>query len=269
MYRSFQFIPADKRNNIAKISILKADQYILDLEDSVSVENKEIARDNIREFLSKQDNINNLWIRCNSISSEEFNLDSTLFKKFPNLGIVIPKVENEDQLDFLTEISSTNVIILIESFKGLENISFLASNPRIKGFGLGLEDMLTSFPRSSQDLVGLINGIYNKFIVTVKQYDKFCISGITPNYKNKVDLIEDCQKELSFGFDGKFSIHPSQIESINEFFSFSEKQVKWATRIIELSMKNENIGYSIIEGELVTPPKIKKAKKILSMMEEL
>ncbi len=269
MYRSFHFIPADNLKFLDNINKLSADNFILDLEDSVDQKNKNIARENIENFLKGTKDFSNIWIRSNSSDSDEFSKDIELLKKYPKGGLVLPKVETIQDVNSITSQIKNRLIILIESFLGLNNINTLIDNQQVVGLGLGLEDMLINLPRNESELSELLRGIYQKFILSVKITNKYCFAGITSNYKNEEQLIDDCNKAVSYGFDGKFSIHPSQIWTINKIFSISQENIAWAENIGKISKLDESLGYQIISGMLITPPKIKKAKTILSILEKL
>ncbi|MBI9032057.1 hypothetical protein JEZ13_08680 [bacterium] len=269
MYRTFHFVPADKAKYISNINVLNADHIILDLEDSVDLINKDIARDKVDYLLGNTKDLFRIWIRCNSIDSAEFSKDIKLIRKYPQVGLVLPKVETIEDVKSITSQINNRLIVLIESFHSLNNITSIVDNEQVIGLGLGLEDMLINIPRSESELSGLIQGIYQKFILSAKMFNKFCLAGITSNYKSKDQLVHDCNKAISYGFDGKFSIHPNQIEIINKIFSLAQERVDWALEVQQLSNLDESLGYQIISGKLITPPKIKKAKTILSIMEKL
>ncbi len=269
MYRSFHFVPVDKAKYISNINVLNADHIILDLEDSVDLTNKDIARDKVDNLLGNTKDLFRMWIRCNPIDSDEFSKDIKLLKKYPKVGLVLPKVDSIQDVKPITSQINNRLIILIESFLSLNNINTLVDSKQVLGFGLGLEDMLINLPRSEAELPELLQGIYHKFILSTKIRNKYCLAGITSNYKSKDQLVHDCRKAISYGFDGKFSIHPDQIEIINKMFSLSQESVAWAEDIKHLSNLDESLGYQIISGKLITPPKIKKAKTILSIMEKL
>ena len=76
---------------------------------------------------------------------------------------------------------------------------------------------------------------------------------------------KDCQGSFLLGFDGRFSIHPNQIDIINKIYNVNEDDYEYAQKIISLSKNEKNSGYSVVNGTLMTPPKIAKSKTIIKV----
>lgn len=264
MQRSFHFIPAHKDNLFPKLGNLGADHYILDLEDAVPKADKPQARKNLLELFSKPNLPKNLWLRANNVDSEYFADDLAVIEKFPEIGIVIPKVENSL---FVTSIpGDRKIIILIESLLGLERLSTFVDDNRVYGVGLGLEDMLAKFLISNDKLLDLSKHIRTKFISTAKIYDKVCLDGVSVNFHDTDSFKKESKESRHLGFDGRFSIHPNQVESINESYSIDESLIEWSEKITKSFNDNLEVGYALHDGVLITPPKLKKAIGVLEAL---
>lgn len=261
--RSFHFIPSHRKEFFRKLNHLSADHFVIDLEDGVPETLLDIGKKNILEFANNCKN-KNIWIRVHNEESEYFNDDLQFVEKFPNWGIIIPKFKPKSWEKYIL---FKKKIILIESLMDLNQI-LLFSNELKKmdlfAIGLGLEDMLTGFYQNNESLKNLINHIRANFISINKSICNILLDGVFTNYKDNELFYEDCKKSLSYGYSGRFSIHPNQISIINNIYNINEDDYKYAQKIISLSKQKDYPGYSIIDGMLLTPPKIEKSKTILS-----
>jgi len=260
--RSFHFIPAHKIAFFDKINFLNADHIIFDLEDGVPENEIELARKNILNY-STEDSDSSFWIRIHELGSKFYQDDLNLIKNLKNIGIVIPKFRPSSILEFPQYLKK---IVLIESLEDLTDLSFEKANlqkANLFGIGLGLEDMLTDFFQKNEDLEGLIKHIKSQFVINSKSFVQILISGVFTDYKNTLGLKKESLENYGLGFDGCFSIHPSQIEIINKIFDISKENLEQAKKIMTLPKDNKNPGYSIIDGVLITPPKLAKAKTII------
>ncbi|WP_020526897.1 HpcH/HpaI aldolase/citrate lyase family protein [Flexithrix dorotheae] len=265
---SLHFIPADKPEFFAKTSMLPANIFIFDLEDAVPIRKKELARQNILNFYLEGQNKNGkkYFLRINEINSEFFERDIELVNNVPLEGIVIPKFNFGSQmLAFLDKLDSKLKIILIfESIKDLMILSFF-ENKNILGAGLGLEDMLSSltfFPTFDSDFLIQLK---TNFVLKCKANGWECFDTVSMKFADETELSNECNFSRRLGFDGRFSIHPKQIDIINSVYSISEEEINWAKNIIEAVGENYNGGYQKVGKLIVSPPKYKKAKLILGI----
>ena len=211
-YRSVLFVPGHEEKKIKKAYTLSADLIVLDLESTVPNDQKENAKKIITEC---NVNKNKTYIRINS----EHDLEFVTKEKF--LGIFLPFVENKPQLikinDELKNLESlkTDIIPIIESLKGIENLVEICSyKERINTISFGSHDLAKSLElkvsNSEQEIL-----IYREAMV------KYSVKPIDTSYLNYNDLIgfeksSKLAKELGFG--GKACIHPNQIEIANKIF---------------------------------------------------
>jgi len=261
--RSFHFIPSHRTEYFKKINNLSADHIIIDLEDGVPEDRIDKGKANILKYV-KNSTLKNIWIRIHDEESKYFDDDLDFLMKLPGIGVVIPKFRPDNWKKYPI---NKKKIILIENLMDLNRIS-LFSNELIRmnlfAVGLGLEDMLTDFYQSNESLINLINQIKAHFIIINKPICSMLLDGVFTNYRDNELFDKDCQGSILFGFNGRFSIHPNQIDIINKIYNVNEDDYKYAQKIISLSKNENNLGYSIVNGTLITPPKIAKSKTIIN-----
>jgi len=261
--RSFHFIPSHRAEYLKKINNLPSDHIIIDLEDGVPESLIDKGKENILKYV-KNCTLKNIWVRIHDEESKYFEKDMRFIDQLLDVGVVIPKFKPENWGKYLKK---KKKIVLIETLSDLNQILFYSNE--LKGMnlfaiGLGLEDMLTDFYQSNESLKKLINQIKTHFIILTKPICNLLLDGIYTNYKDNKLFDDDCYRSFSLGFNGRFSIHPNQISIINKTFNVNEDDYKYAQKIISLSKKENKPGYSIVNGVLITPPKLAKSKTIIN-----
>ena len=265
MIKSFHFIPANNDHFLEKCPQLQADAFILDLEDAVSNENKEKARQNVKQLAS---DIPNCYVRINARETEHFEKDVELLQTISEQisGIVIPKIGKPDTITLLREAlqQSVSLLPLFEQFCDLKQADAILKAPEITYAGLGLEDMFQHIPYENESLLELRKNVQSEFVLSCYANNTFPIDVIATERSNFNTYRDECHKARSMGFVGKFSIHPDQIDHINSIFKASKAEVRWAKMILAHAQEKDS-GYTMHDdGVLTTPPKIKKALNILN-----
>jgi citrate lyase subunit beta/citryl-CoA lyase len=89
--------------------------------------------------------------------------------------------------------------------------------------------------------------------------------------KDVEGLRGEAQRSRQLGFRGKFCIHPSQVESVNEIFSPTQEEISRAKKIIEAFelAKGKGEGAITLEGEFVDPPIYQRSKQLLDFAKEV
>lgn len=268
MNRSFHFIPGHQQRFLDRIPDLDADHIVLELEDGVAGKDKAVARSNIISWLG-QNSAEGIWIRVNSPDSEHWAADRELLSRLSTLpGIVVPKVEGPEAVSELVgslggEAGSVRFIALLESFAALAKVSEIAAHPQVVGIGIGMEDLLSGTLHSQVSQEWLMNSIKAEMVLGARAAGIVAIDTISTEIRDVPRFREGCLRSRSHGFDGRFVIHPSQIGVANEVYGPDEELVAWATRIEALTGRDSTLGYQNIGGELISPPKVNKARAIL------
>lgn len=263
MNRSFHFIPADNNKFLEKSKGINSDILIYDLEDAVSDAQKSKARDNIQNINPLT---NKIFVRINSFDSKWVEEDLQLIKSLSsNVGVVLPKTRSiNDIISIKNKLGrEVKVIPLLEDFSSLVNCMQILKYPMTYAAGLGVEDLLSSLPYSNDNLNLLINNLRFELIKCSRACDVTPIDIISTEIEDVKKFQNECINSRAMGFTSKFSIHPSQLSTINDIFSPNEEEIAWSKTILSHS-SDENSGYKMHpDGVLTTPPKIKKALNIL------
>jgi citrate lyase subunit beta/citryl-CoA lyase len=282
--RSMIFVPGYKEKFLNSAISSDADSLILDIEDSVPFGYKDEARRNIKNFLNENAFPRDVYVRVNSFDSGLLSRDLEAAINENTTGFMFPKINNERdiyyfdkmltqiEMDRNMEIGKFKMCPLIETGAAILNaLEIATASERITAMAFGGEDYLT-------DLDGLHKEHGTSLLVPrsliVIAARTAGIEVLDTPYLNVKD-IEGLRKELSLakelGFSGALLLHPGQIGPANEIFSPSKTEIENALRLIDAIEKSKKTGSAVtlIDGQLVGPPMLKRAEKIISKYNKL
>lgn len=263
MSRSFLFIPGDVPRMIQQLEVFGADAIILDLEDSVSITQKDEARYLVESFLTKHQYLNPLiYIRINPTDSEEYKNDITSLQNLRIHGIVLPKASLKGIEKLAKDLPKCHIIALMETPEAFLEITDIAKHKRVEGLLLGAEDLAQALNLERTEIGDEILYVRSQVVLTAKAYKKLAIDTPYTNLNALEGLLKDAQKARQLGFDAKASIHPNHIDTIHQAFSPSHESIKRAKRIIAYAESHQSMRFSL-DGKMVDKPIIDHAKAIL------
>lgn len=272
--RSMLFIPGNNPGMVQNGDVFDSDALIFDLEDSVALEEKDAARELVKQALETFEFNAELIVRLSPLDSPFFEADIEALKKLPINMILLPKasVEGVKVLEKQLRGTNINIMVLIESALGVEKVfDILSTSERCLGLMLGGEDLCVDLnckrTKSGQELLYARMRVVN----AAKALNKFCIDTPFTDVNDEEGLQKDAEFAKALGFDGKAAINPRQIITINKVFSPSEHDIKHSLRILEardLATK-EGKGVFAIDGKMVDLPIIKRAEYIIEVAKKL
>ncbi|UXN03818.1 HpcH/HpaI aldolase/citrate lyase family protein [Bartonella sp. HY406] len=279
--KSCLFVPAINKWAMEKTLQLDVDVVIFDLEDSVGIADKAAAIGNLQQFFKDHQQLPYfVTIRINPVIGKDINeLQQVAALNID--ALVLPKVENIDELDFVYAICKTSaqrpipVWAMIETPKGILAAASIASHPSVTCLIVGPNDIALATGVASVVDEGAVNHGANRqylvpwlmqIVLAAKAYNRRVLDGVFNDYKDLVGFEDECRQAKAMGFDGKTLIHPSQIETANVIFQPTLSQVEWAQEIITAFALPENIGKGVISlnGKMVEDLHLKQAQRILA-----
>lgn len=274
--RSMLFMPGNNPGMLVSADILGADSIIYDLEDAVSLDEKDSARTLVRNALSfLKFTHSEITVRINPIDSPYWEKDlEAIIPVLPD-GIVIPKasvdaVHSVEQK--INEIKKAHNItknfsflMLIESARGIMDVNSIAkASSLIQGLLLGGEDYSVDMgiqrTRLSKELE------YARFSLTTAAHAYGLDSLDTPftDVEDFEGLRLDTAFSKSIGFSGRLVINPRQVEEIHKIFSPSSAEIERAEAILQAAeeAKQKGLGVFSFKGKMVDLPVIKRAQAL-------
>jgi citrate lyase subunit beta/citryl-CoA lyase len=280
LMRSLMYVPAHNQKLLDSATRRDADVLLLDLEDSVPVFDKQQARDNIKEFV-KRDDLNGKLIfpRVNDRESGELLKDLTQLTIEGVNGFLYPKSTKGEDIYFVGKLLETieyekhipvgtfKLMALIETAGAIVNIKDIceACPNRLVAVVFGCEDYVTNTQGKHDDAGKSIFYARNAIVNAAR------FAGIAPidTVHIKVHDLEDLEKEVilgkELGFEGMSVLNPKELPIIHKYYTPTEEEVAWAEEMVELAEEaiREGKGVAVKDNKFIGPPMVKMAKLIL------
>ncbi len=276
--RALLYMPGDDRRKIEKALTLSVDCICMDMEDGVAVNRKAEARATIAQALQELNfGKSEKLARINSVGTgwEREDIDAVL--PFRPDGIVIPKIESLEQVEWGSRIietaelkfgwplNSIRMLVGVETAKGILNLKEIASHPRLDGIIFGGEDFAASIgARRTRDASELLYA--RQAVVTAcAAFGLQSIDIVYIDFKDADGLRAEAEQGAGFGFSGKQVIHPNQVQVTQEAFTPSDAAIAEARRIVETfeASQKEGKGAYALDGKMIDMPLLKNAQKVL------
>jgi citrate lyase subunit beta / citryl-CoA lyase len=288
-FRSLIFVPGINARFLDKAKKLNADIVCFDLEDSVLPHEKVAARMMVADALKQRADYNltkNVYVRVNSPESGISNKDliSTIQKGLD--GIVVPKVNEENELEGLTEIitqleqergiekGNIKLTPSIETAKGVVNAySIAGADSRVNALIFGLYDFLHDMHLDYADNDGTgYTYARMKIPIDARAAGIVAIDAIWQKVADISGLRNDAATAKRLGYVGKSIIHPTHIEPVHEIFKPSKIEIGWATKVVSAlgpaMEKGKGIGAVKLDGKMIDAVHYKQAKAILDIVNQ-
>jgi citrate lyase beta subunit len=257
--RSALMVSGHNIKHLNKIDEINADIIILNLEDGVPKEKKEIAKVMIAVFISNIEFLDKeIIIRINALN-EGGKEEIKFLDKFTFNGFRIPKVKSNEDIDDVGILTDKEIHASIETKEAFFNLTEF-THPRLTTFYIGIYDLLNTLnlPHSIIEINNpLIHNILSEFSLKSRYLNKIPIGFVYQQYKNLDGFTKWCILQKNLGFQGVGCITPKQVEIANKIFN---EDKKFAKIIVE---KFENTGPFTMDGLFVDEPIYKNYKKIL------
>jgi citrate lyase subunit beta/citryl-CoA lyase len=275
-------MPGANLKALEKARTLPADVLLMDLEDSVAPESKEVARAQVvaavkaggygkREVIVRVNGLLTPWGREDIAAAAGANPD----------GVLAPKVETGEQVealdDALTEAGFADeavLCVMIETPRAILNIAEIAAaarGTRLSCFVLGLNDLAKETRARAGAARAPFFAAMSLAVTAARAENITAIDGVYNDIADASGFEAECRQGLEFGFDGKTLIHPSQIETANAVFAPSAEEVARARAVIAAFALPENAGKGVIkvDGRMTELLHLEEAKRVVAIAEAI
>jgi len=259
----------------AKAAALPADEVVFDLEDSVAPGAKAQARAAIAATLARP-----VWtqrtvaVRVNAPGSPELAADLALIAAVGGRGgaltVVVPKVESPDELRVIGERigASIGLQALIETPSGIEAAAGIARAPGLCALILGYADLATGLGRRGAER-HVESWLYHQetVLTAARAAGVQAIDGPFLQLGDRLALTHAVRAARELGFDGKWAIHPEQVEPLNTAFGATELELRWAGEVgVALAAAAGSGDAAVrVHGAMVDEAMRAQAERLLSL----
>jgi citrate lyase subunit beta/citryl-CoA lyase len=278
--RSVLYMPGSNARAMEKARTLNADALILDLEDAVAPDAKDLARQQVCDAVKAGGfGKREIVIRVNGLATPwgEADLEAAIAVK-PD-AILVPKISSPADLAAVEERFKTHsadpkiaIWAMIETpLAILQVASIAAAGGRLACFVMGTNDIIKEVRgQHTPDRLNLAAAL--GLSVAAARHNKLvALDGVYNDIQNADGFLAICKQGRSFGFDGKTLIHPSQLDPCNEVFAPSQAEVEDARKVIAAFDLPENKGKGAIkvDGRMVELLHAEIARQTVAMADAI
>ena len=269
--RSWLFVPADSDKKVAKAIASDADAIIFDLEDSVSLERKQIARD-LLKALDARDGGPRWWVRINPLRTDHHKKDLEVFASADFEGVVLPKAESGADIAELAHRTGNLPIhaIVTETAASLFGLlTYRDTKSPLVAMCWGAEDLSAALGAASKyDSDGSLSFTYRMArsltLAGAVAAGVQPVDGVFADFRDEAGLTAEARAAAREGFTGKLAIHPDQIAPINAAFTPSADDIALAEEIIAAFAADPLAGVLSVGGRMVDRPHLTQAQALLA-----
>ncbi len=253
-----------------------ADVIVFDLEDAVSPQRKDEARETVRELLEDPDFDPDCEV-CVRVNAEQSAIDRDLEGLCGGSGelrldsVMLPKAATAEDVRNLTDSLESYergipVLALIESAAGVLAAPEIAAVSATDALVFGAEDLSADVgaTRTAEGTEMLY--ARERVVLAAAAHDCVAIDTLVTDFGDEERLREDTAFAIRLGYDGKLAIHPAQVGPINEAFTPADEEIEWAETVLEAKREADAEGRGVFEvdGEMIDAPLIAQAERILA-----
>lgn len=280
LMRSLMFVPAHNQKLLDSALRSDADVLLLDIEDSVPPSDKQLARENIKEFVKRDDLRGKLiYPRVNDRESGELLQDLYQLSVTGVDGFMYPKSEKEEDVYFVGKLLETieyekglpigtfKLIPLIETAGAVVNISEICKAcTRVVAVAFGCEDYVTSLHGLHDDHGQSIFFARNMIVNAARSVGVYPIDTVHIKVHDLEDLEENLKVSKNLGFEGMLVLNPKELPLVHQYFSPSEKEIAWAEEMVRLTAEStkQGKGVAVKDNKFIGPPMLRMANNILT-----
>ena len=274
------FVPGNNPGMMADAHIYGPDSIMLDLEDSVTIAEKDTARLLVYNALRSVDyGDTEMVVRINPLNTPYGRKDIEAVVKAGVHVIRMPKTETAAEVEEVEReiekvereigcLGRTRIMAAIESALGVVNAYAIATaSPRMMGIALGAEDYCANLKTQRTPGGDELRLARETIVVAARAAG---IDALDTVYSN-LDDMETFRKEVelihTLGFDGKSIINPRQIEIVNEVFAPTPRAIEKARAIIAALREAQRRGSGVVSvnGKMVDRPVVIRAQRTIDL----
>ena len=272
---SWLFIPGASEKMLAKAPQTAAGAVILDLEDAVAPEQKEMARDLVARSVRRGGIAALTFVRINPLEGGHGYADLARVVAPGLSGVMLPKAAGVGQLVELDhalreaeavagmETGSVQVAALVETPAGVLNAPELARGPRVCALCLGGEDLSLALGARRTTDGHELDFARATLVMAAAGGGVQSVDTVWTDVRDLEGLAMECGRVRDRGFTGKLAVHPGQLETIHAAFAPGLEELESARRMVD-AFDASSTGVITIDGKMIDAPVVERARRLLA-----
>lgn len=274
--RSVLYMPGANERALEKAKTLPADALIFDLEDAVSPDAKESARERVCAAAASGDyGRHEIAIRVNGLDTEWHDADLRAAAQAGPAAVVVPKVSSarevmaiERALELNGAGEQTKIWAMLETPTAmLRAEEIAAASERLTVLVMGTNDLAKELhAETAAGRAPLVAGL-SLALLAARAAGKQILDGVYNNVQDIAGFEAEATQSRQFGFDGKTLIHPAQIEPCNRVFAPSDEAIAWARKVVSAFEAAQRAGDAVVtvDGRMVESLHVAEAERVLAL----
>lgn len=273
-------MPGSNARALEKAKTIPADTLILDLEDAVAPDRKDLARSQVCAAATSGDyGYREIAIRINGLDTPWGHDDLKAAVAAQPDAILVPKIDGasmvrqiESVMQQLDAADKTRIWAMMETPRGLLRAEEIAgASKRLEVLVMGTNDIAKELKSAHHSGRGPLLTSLGLCLLAARAHGLVIVDGVYNDIKNTEGFERECLQGQEMGFDGKTLIHPSQVEACNRIFSPSEEEVATAKRIIAAFEEAVAAGKYVVtvDGRMIENLHVENAKRAVAQAEAI
>ncbi|MGF1561758.1 MAG: HpcH/HpaI aldolase/citrate lyase family protein [Geminicoccaceae bacterium] len=278
--RSVLYMPGSNARALEKAKTLAADGLILDLEDAVAPDAKDVAREQVcaavqaggygqRELLIRVNALSTPWGYADLEAAATAGADAVLLPKVDSADMVR---QSERLLDAAGAPAELKIWCMMETARGMLHAKEIAgASARMGGFVMGTSDLARELNCAHTAMrLPMITSL-GLCLLAARAAGLAIVDGVYLDLNDADGFAASCTQGRELGMDGKTLIHPKQIDAANQAFAPSEAEVEHARKIIEAHREATARGQGVVvlDGKLIENLHVVMAERVVAQAEAI
>ncbi len=278
--RSILYMPGSNARALEKAKTIPADALILDLEDAVAPDKKDLAREQVCAAVASGDyGYREIAIRINGLDTAWGHADLKAAVAAEPDAILVPKIDGASMIRQIESVmvqlgasDKTRIWAMLETPRGLLRAEAIAgASDRLEVLVMGTNDIAKELKSAHHSERGPLLTSLGLCLLAARAHGLVIVDGVYNDIKNTEGFERESRQGREMGFDGKTLIHPSQVDTCNRIFSPSEDEVATAKRIIAAFEEAVAAGKYVVtvDGRMIENLHVENSKHVVAQAEAI
>ena len=279
--RSLLFVPGNRADMLEKAKGMAPDAVLPDMEDSVPPGEKERARETVSSLTPELARAGQVVIpRANAADTGLLEEDLAAVVGPDIFGVTVGKVGDAQDVLLISEVlekleeraglpkGKVKLVPWLETAKGVVNAYQICSaSPRVVAAAFGAEDLTNDMGIERTENGSEVAHARSAVSLAARAANVLALDTPYVAFRDTEGLRRDALSARAIGYRGKFAIHPSQIDIINDAFAPTEAEIEHARRVVAAYEEAERSGRAAtsLDGMMIDVPIVRRARGLLAL----